>query len=113
MSEILTMKPKVSTSVMEQETVINMSADVKTAFVYTAMQRDLRRMWKLYAEHPDEVKVLKDDKYGTEFEIPAEWVRIKPKRAVSEEQRLAAAERFAAFRNKSDEPQSESDDEEE
>lgn len=91
--------PKDSISLEEQETVINYSpAERKTATIYTSSQRDLRRLWKIYEQHPDEVQIVRDDKYGTEFRIPESWIRIRPKKEISEERRIAAAEQLAAIR---------------
>lgn len=99
MTEILEMKPKDSVSFPEQETIVTSApVDGKIAYVYTCVPKDLRRMWKLYSEHPDEVSIYKDDKYSTEFIVPSSWVKIRPKRKVSDEQREAAAQRLAAYR---------------
>ena len=98
------MMEKVSTSLPEQETIVNIcAADNKRAGVYTCIPKDLRRMWKLYKEYPDKVKLITDNKHASEFEIPAEWVKIRPKRKVSEEQKTAAAERLARIRSEKNE----------
>lgn len=96
---MLKMKVKVTTPTCDQETNINYGpVDGKMASFYTCLPRDLKRMWKLYEEYPDEVEIKADDKYGTEFMIPQAWVRIRPPRKMSEEQRQAAAERLARAR---------------
>ena len=89
------MCPKVSTSFDEQETVINSSpAEHGRAFVFTNVPKDLRNLWKLYNKYPDEVELIKDDKYGTEFYIPERWVTIRHPRQIPEAQRAALAERM-------------------
>lgn len=94
------MKPKIGNPFDEQETIINIDpAQVSDRCrVYTTLPADIKRMWKLYEENPDEVELVHDDKYGSEFSIPRRWVVIRKPRQVSEEQRLAAAERFAKYR---------------
>ena len=94
------MKPKVGNPFDEQETIINIDPAQVTdrCTVYTTIPADLKRMWKLHDSNPDDVIVVHDDKWGTEFSIPRKWVVIRKPRQVSEEQRLAAKERFAKYR---------------
>ena len=94
------MKPKVSNPFDEQETIINIDpAQISDrCTVYTTIPTDLKRMWKLHEQNPDDVLIVHDDKWGSEFSIPRKWVVIRKPRQVSEEQRLAAAERFAKYR---------------
>lgn len=94
------MKKKVGNPIDEQETIINIdpSQISKTATVYTTIPGDLRKMWKLHEKYPDDVKVLHDDKYGSEFEVPRKWVTVRRPRTLSEESRIAAAERLAKIR---------------
>lgn len=94
------MVEKVSIPLDEQETTIGFypSAMDKMASWYSSDPVIIRRMWKLYEEHPDEVELVNDDKYGCEFRVPREWIKVRPKREVSEEQRQAAAERLAKAR---------------
>lgn len=94
------MKPKVGNPFDEQETIINIDpAQISDrCTVYTTIPADIRRMWRLYENNPDDVILVHDDKYGSEFSIPRKWVVIRKPRQVSEEQRLAAKERFAKYR---------------
>ena len=91
---------KIGNPLDEQETVINIApVQVREkAYVYTSIPHELNRLWKLHEQYPDEVEISTDDKYGTEFIVPRDWVKIKPKRQLSEEQRRIAAERLAAYR---------------
>lgn len=84
----------------EQETIVNVVPKQinEKAFVYTTIPSELKRLWKLHKSNPDDVLIVRDDKYGTEFAIPRRWVTIRKPRAVSEEQRRASAERFAMYR---------------
>lgn len=89
------MMPKVRTSFDEQETVINAGpTEQGRAFIFTNVPKDLRKLWKLYNQRPDEVELIKDDKYGTEFRIPEKWVRIYPSRKVSEDRKAQLTERL-------------------
>lgn len=93
---------KISTPLEEQETIINISPNQVsvTASVYSSLQSHINKLWKLHEQYPDDVKIIRDDKYGTEFEVPRKWIKVKPPRKVSEEQRLAAAERLARVRQR-------------
>lgn len=94
------MKPKVGNPFDEQETIINIDpAQISDkCTIYTTIPADVKRMWRLYENNPDDVELVHDDKYGSEFKIPRKWVVIRKPRQVSEEQRLAAKERFAKYR---------------
>lgn len=84
----------------EQETIINIDpAQIsKTATVYSTIPADINRMWKLHEKYPEECKVIHDDKYGTEFAVPRNWVKVRRPRQMSEEQRIAATEHLARIR---------------
>ena len=91
------MVEKISTPLDEQELVINLAPRQveEKACVYTSMTTMLNKLWKLHDKHPDEVIVIRDDQYGTEFSVPRDWIRIQPKRQMSEEQKQQLAERLA------------------
>ena len=91
---------KIGNTLDEQETIINIDPTQSSRFatVYTTIPTDLKKMWKLAEKYPDEVKILHDDKWGSEFQIPRKWVSIKKPRTMTEEQRLAASERLAKAR---------------
>ena len=90
------MVEKVSTPLDEQETIINIRPNQveERVNVYTSMYTTLVQLWKLYEENPDEMTVVNDDKYGTEFSIPRRWIKIKPPRKVTEEQKTKMLENF-------------------
>ena len=93
---------KVSTPLDEQETIINIApaSVVDKVNVYTSSKTMLTHMWKLYNKYPDQVDLLSDDKYGSEFAVPRDWIVVRPKRKLSEEQKKAMAERLQGYRNK-------------
>ena len=97
---MVTMKPKVGNPLDEQETTINvMPTQISnTAYVYTSVPSTLERLWKLYEQYPDQVSIVLDDQYGTEFSVPKDWIKIKPKRQISDEQKEILKGRLAALR---------------
>ena len=92
----------------EQELIINLNNDDKVATVYSSNPYWLRRLQHLAEEHPNDVKLVHKDTTSETYEVPKKWVKIQPKRFVSEEQRLAARERFAKMREQKEELTSES-----
>lgn len=96
------MVEKVSTPLDEQETIINIRPNQveERVNVYTSMYTTLTQLWKLQEQYPNELLVINDDKYGTEFSVPRKWIKIKPPKKYSEEQRARMAENLAKIRGK-------------
>ena len=90
------MKRKIHKSFEEQETTINIDPPSisKEACVYTSIPADIKTMWEIQKKFPDLVKVVADDKWGSEFKIPREWIVIKPKKVLSDEQKKALTKRL-------------------
>ena len=86
----------------EQETIINIlpSQISKTAEVYTCIPSLAKRLRQLAKTRPESVRIISDDGTAVTAEVDRSCVKISPKRIVSDEQRKAAAERFAAARAK-------------
>ena len=62
----------------------------------------IRHIKKLQNEHPDDVVVVAEDESSIVVYVPVNWFREpkpKAKREMTEEQRLAAAERLAKVRS--------------
>ena len=62
----------------------------------------IRHIKKLQNEHPDDVVVVAEDESSIVVHVPVNWFREpkpKAKREMTEEQRLAAAERLAKGRS--------------
>ena len=58
----------------------------------TALKSKLIRLFK---EHPEDVKIIAENEDGSIFShILVEYIKISPKRKVSDEQKEAASERF-------------------
>lgn len=82
------------------ETIINFNAEEKTANCFT-LDKTVKRKWeKLIEERPEEVKVIKRNEDLLEIEVPKKWVKVRPPRKMSDEQREAASERLKAVREK-------------
>lgn len=83
----------------ERETIILYTEADDRAEVYTHNKKMINRLAKLCAERPDEVEKIREaDTGAVTYTVPRDWIRVVPKRRVSEECRAAAAERLAALR---------------
>lgn len=84
----------------EQETVIVIDPNAKTADVYSTAPSMIGRLRKLL-DHPD-AKLDYDDQYCLEIVVPMSWIRIRPPivRTYTEEQRQAMADRLRSAREK-------------
>lgn len=83
----------------ERETIILYTEADDRAEVYTHNKKMINRLAKLCAERPDEVEKIREaDTGAVTYTVPRDWIRVVPKRRVSEEYRAAAAERLAALR---------------
>lgn len=69
----------------EQETIITRAADEAHWQVYTCDGVMKRRMERLAREQGLEVRRV--DRYGIEVEVPKDWLKIKPPRVVSAQER--------------------------
>ena len=92
-----------SLSKYEQEIIINLNNDDATATVYSSNPYWTRRLQRLATEYPNDVKLVNKDVTSETYELPKKWIKIQPKRFVSEEQRQAAKERFARMREENPE----------
>lgn len=82
------------------ETIINFNAEEKTANCIT-LDKTVKRRWeKLIEERPEEVNVIQRSDDLLEIEVPKKWVKVKPPRKVSDEQKAAASDRLKAAREK-------------
>ena len=84
----------------EQETTINLYPPQvsKTAEVYTCMPVTMKKLKKLASDRPELARITSDNGVQLTAEVDRSCIKIQPKRRVSEQQRQAAAERFAAAR---------------
>ena len=84
-------------SAYEKETIVNYNQEEDTASCYTANPALMRRLDKL-AEQDANISILKEGDDWKEYLFPKKWVKIRPPRSMSEEQRLAAADRMKQMR---------------
>lgn len=84
-----------------RETVYEHAAGSPT-FTVSAVERwSVTMLSRLAAEHPDEVEITSRNQDGSLVaHVPFEWMRIVPKRKVSDKQRAASAERLAKYHSK-------------
>lgn len=83
----------------ERETIINiLEADKTTASVYTCIASQMRRLEKLAEQYPDDVILESKDENSCTYTVPKKWVKIRPPRKISDEQREKAAERIKQWR---------------
>lgn len=78
---------------IERETIITYNNAEDTANVYSLNLPMLRKIRKLAEDYPDDVKILHQADDMIEATVPKSWVKIRPPRKLSDEQREAMAER--------------------
>lgn len=89
-----------------KETVMGYIDTDDYASVTSGEKKWINKILKLKVEHPDKVdiKAYPENNQGYIYaHLPKKWIKISPPRQVSEEQRLAAAERFKAMRSQNNE----------
>lgn len=82
----------------EKETYMNTTEADKTATLYSNSRNWIERMRRLAAEYPDKVFLEREDENGASFVFPKSWMKVRPPRQISEEQRRQAAERLLKYR---------------
>ena len=88
-----------STSRLEQETIIDFNEAEATASVYTRNGALKRKLEKLAKERPADVQLSRRYPEGAvEYTIPKRWVRVNATRILSEAQREAALKNVKAAR---------------
>ena len=85
----------------EKETIITFNEAEKTAGVYTHNAALLRKLAELAEERPEECRLEKLSRWNegkvqaADYIIPKAWVKIRPSRILSEEERARLAESAA------------------
>ena len=81
----------------EKETIINFNNAEQNASCYTLNTHKRQMLLNLAEEYPDDVKIIckRDDMMEVTF--PKKWVKIRPPRKLTEEQRVNAVERGRAL----------------
>ncbi len=81
---------------LEKETIITFNEAEQTAEVFTYRPSLIRQLEGLAEERPTEAaRVKANAEGGVTYIVPKTWVRIKPKRIMSEAQKEAAAKAIA------------------
>ena len=71
--------------------------DRETAYISSTEYSWYKKMLKLKEEHPDEVEIIKTPEENEGYvyaSFPAGWIKIKPKRILSEEEKQKVIDRF-------------------
>lgn len=87
-------------SPVERETIILFTEGDRTAECYTYNSKFIKQFSKLCEERSDEVALSsKNASGGCTFTFPKQWVKIRPKRIISEEERSRRAETMRRTRH--------------
>ena len=81
----------------EKETVINFNNAEQNASCYTLNTHKRQMLLNLAEEYPDDVKIISKRDDMVEVTFPKKWVKIRPPRKLTEEQRVNAVERGSAL----------------
>lgn len=81
----------------EKETVINFNNAEQNASCYTLNTHKRQMLLNLAEEYPDDVKIISKRDGMVEVTFPKKWVKIRPPRKLTEEQRVNAVERGRAL----------------
>lgn len=84
----------------ERENAIEWLEGSKTMTVTISNRKIANRIRKLKEQHPDEVEIIADGPGNGGYlyaHIPTEWLKIRPKREVTEEERKVLTERINRF----------------
>lgn len=82
------------------DNVIEFERGTKIASFTFSQKKFITRIQKLKEKYPAEVDFIANPDGSIFGHVPIDWVKINPKRQISEEQRQAAAERLARGREK-------------
>lgn len=81
----------------EKETVINFNNAEQNASCYTLNTHKRQMLLNLAEEYPDDVKIISKRDDMVEVTFPKKWVKIRPPRKLTEEQRVNAVVRGRAL----------------
>lgn len=89
-----------SLSRYEQETIINYNEEEKEARIYTHNKAMRCRLEKLAQLRPEECRIERtsEDGKAADFVVPKAWIKIRPKRILSTEEREARCEKLKKYR---------------
>lgn len=80
---------------MDDKNCIKWHKDQEQATMTLSQRRVISRVEKLAASRPEECQIVARNPDGSVYaHIPVNWIRINPKKELTEEQREERAERF-------------------
>lgn len=82
----------------EQETTILFNEADSTADVYSYNETLRKRLAQLAIDYPGECRFQFENERGTAYSIPKKWIKIRPPRTMTDEQRTAIGERLRKAR---------------
>lgn len=85
-----------------QDNAIEFLRGERTATVTFSQGRYVTKIKKLAETHPEECQITAENPDSIVAHIPVDWVKISPKRKVSEEQKNAARERLMEYHRSKD-----------
>ena len=81
----------------ERETVINFNNAEKEASYYTLNYGKRQMLLRLAEEYPDDVKIVSQRDDMVEAILPKSWIKVRPPRKMTEEERQKLVERGKAL----------------
>lgn len=85
----------------ERETIINFNNAEKTASYYTLNYGKRQMLLELAKEYPNDVKIIAQREDMVEATLPKSWIKVRPPRKMTEEERQKLVERGRALAAKS------------
>ena len=85
----------------ERETIINFNNAEKTASYYTLNYGKRQMLLELAKEYPNDVKIIAQREDMVEATLPKSWIKVRPPRKMTEEERQKLVERGRALSAKS------------
>lgn len=79
---------------IEQETIVTFNEKETTATVYTCNGALKRQLSELTKTRGEECTLDNADEYAATYTIPKKWLKVRPNRILTEEQRKKLAERM-------------------
>lgn len=86
----------------EKETILNYNDEEKDGTVYSCNAAMIRRMDRLAAQYPDEVKQFREDEVSKSYYVPKGWIKVNPPKKIvlSDEQKAIRSERLKEIRSR-------------
>lgn len=79
-----------------QETNINYTKEDDMAEVFTTALADIKKLDRLAFAHQDDIRIRQKADHTRTYLIPKKWIRIRPPKQYSEEEKQKLAERGKA-----------------